>query len=237
MHKKILCLILAIILFLTVMGCNNIPNENNITSFLTEEMTPQHTENRASEVRNTLIIYTPTPTVEITPTPSKEAISLKNIEEFTQSLKHTANGVMYENSEYGFSLTFPDYWGGSFLIYGNEILKVSFIGKSETSMKVIENENYGLFLFWIVSENNLKHIRIYDDSVLMGTVDDVKYYYVTATDCEIGALSDELDDYDEGKSIYQTNEAEIELVRKDFEQYEKMRYDVEEILTSFSDID
>lgn len=226
---------IALAVFLALCGCKNVSDDKSMQIEITEEITIKPTQEITAEVKNTLIIYTPTPTIEITPSPTTEPIETKNLEEFTASLKHTLRGVIYENFELGFSLTFPEYWESSFLIYGNEIFKITFMGESKTSMKVVDNENLGLSLFMIVPENKIKNI-ISDDLILIGTANNVKYYYATYTDCEICALKDEIYDYEEGSSIYQDDEEEIELVRKDLEQFTKMKSDIMGVLASFKSI-
>lgn len=133
--------------------------------------------------------------------------------------------LVYLNYRSDYKITLPLSWKGNFRIntVGSSI-QILFWGMSDVGYMPSEESYIGLTMFLIVPESVLEGSTL-DGVAYIGTSGDINYYYATFTDCEICALIEELQDYENGISKYQDDPEQIELIRKDYETVQKMRED------------
>lgn len=138
--------------------------------------------------------------------------------------------IIYENSNFGFKLSFPADWKDYYLIDETfeDHIGVYFIGESIRS----KGENgKGLLIFLIFAgEIDDDEARFLDSVKQIGNAHGQKYYYATSTDAPIGALVDFIEDI--------KDDNEKKLMQKDFDKFRSMdEHDViQEILDTFEEI-
>jgi len=146
---------------------------------------------------------------------------------------------IYVNEQCGYQLTLPESWLGWYYIdeVYPECICVYFFGKSITGTFLIrhfeerageEHKTYGLRMFYIMTEEIMNN-GTFDSIRYIGTAHDTNYYFATATDATLPALTLSWEYWDD------ITEEEIELAQKDWEMVEQMNY--EDVTKTFKQID
>ncbi len=131
---------------------------------------------------------------------------------------------VYVNRQCGYKLTVPESWLGWYFIEDSnpECLEIYFYGKSIAGTVLYlkdgfdEYNNYGQFLFYIMTEAELKK-GTYDSIRKLGTINGINYYSATGTGATLALLSHNYE-------AWEHYEGEVELVKKDWIQGDKMDY-------------
>lgn len=184
-------------------------------------------------VENSQIVNSPTPFIE-----TKTIYNMNgNVEGY---IKIFDNKIRYFSMKLEYAFDLPESWEDNFIASTNEekgTIRLSFYGESEEGKGILNDGRYtGLSLFYISKNINPNNTQL-GDIKLIGDIDGVKYYCVTNSDCEICALYDELEWYEEGTSKYQNDINQVELMKKDLEIVEEMILSFEDFEMNFGSID
>lgn len=144
------------------------------------------------------------------------------------------NKLIYKNEELRYKIVLPISWKDNFRVEKSEFnwLFFYFWGESDACYSTKTQERVGLRAFLIANENDFDPSML-DSIYYLGTANGVKYYFAKNTDCPICALYDEINDYENGVSIYQDNPEQIELIKEDIRVMEKMKDDLDNIDLDF----
>ncbi len=138
------------------------------------------------------------------------------------------DSLTYESASLGFAITFPESWAGYYRVGEDErLLNVYFVGESEISRSSLFDEEPGLYMFSIGSNEVMEEYgELIDNAEEVGQSNGTVYYYFTATDCSVCLLTFSED-------LNADNEAERMFRDSDFRRYQLMNEDIRQILYSF----
>ncbi len=237
----VICIGLPILIAFS--ACSKVTTDNIVENSVIE--IPQTTTTEAklnptisnSPTATPVISNTPTQNITYTkePTPIVDE-SIFRMEEYF--ITTDDDYLLYINEEWGFRLQFPEDWGEHCIIRRQgeyDILRVSFYGVSEES-RVVESVGAGLRMFYIVTEEAMKNMFV-DNYKKLGTANGNVLYYATGTDCQTSSLYDEMEWLEEKSENSAEELQEIENIKIDIEVVEKMKGDIEDIISSFQVLD
>lgn len=93
-------------------------------------------------------------------------------------------------------------------------------------------------MFFIMNETELKKNEPLDSIKEIGVLSGVKYYYVTGTGSEVGALLKIADTHSAVRQTakYEVDETELRLAAQDWEKLQQMQNEISSVQNSFKPI-
>lgn len=154
-----------------------------------------------------------------------------------ETAKPLKKNNVYKNTDLGFELTFPESWDEYYKVHDTDGgIHVYFYGRSNAGKGEQFNNGKGLSLFMILDEETVS-TEILDSVKKIGTAKGINYYYATATDLQLAPiiipndnlLKEYVDMY--GEELY--GNAQISLIKHDWEKAQQMQKDIPGILETF----
>lgn len=143
----------------------------------------------------------------------------------------------YQNVQAGYTIKFPEHWGGNYVVteYGPNKVCIGFFGESKTGQILYKERfgHYGLDMCWIVTEVSEEGCLLWCE---LGEINGEKYFITSPLG---GTYLPELSEILKEDSVtrrmasYVVDEVELQLAVKDNNIATQMRTDLDEMNIKF----